>query len=127
MSEPALPRSFDDDLVLPIVVYVLNLIGLGLIGLIIAYVRKGSAGEIARSHYVFQIRTLLIGLAGLLLGGFIGVLGVPLTLVAIGFAFLQLAHSILALTGLWFVIRCVVGLIFAARGQAYPRPTAWLI
>ncbi|HTK34832.1 MAG TPA: hypothetical protein VL358_06025 [Caulobacteraceae bacterium] len=126
MSEPV-PRRFDDDLIAPIVGYVLDLLGLGLFGLILAYVKKGGAGEIARSHYVFQIRTLWIGLAWAGLGGVVFLIGVVLAIVLIGFAFIPVAHGIWALAGIWFIVRCVVGLIYALRGQPYPRPRAWLI
>ena len=132
MSDPAVTTRLDDDKTLPMVVYVLYLIGFAggltlLIGFIMAYVLKGNAGPIARSHFVFQIRTVWIGLAWALLGGVIALVGLPLTLVLIGFLFLKLAFGIFGLIGIWFLVRCVVGLIYASRGEAYPRPAAWLI
>jgi uncharacterized membrane protein len=132
VSDPALPIRVDDDKTLPMVVYALYLIGLFngltiLIGVVMAYVLKSRAGEIARSHYVFQIRTAWIALAWGVLGGIVALVGLPLTLVLIGFLFLKLAFAIFALIGIWFVVRSVVGLIYASRGEAYPRPGAWLI
>ena len=132
MSDPVLIRHTDDDKTMPMVVYVLYLIGLVngltiLIGFVMAYALKGNAGEIARSHFVFQIRTVWIALAWCLLGGVIALVGLPLTLVLIGFLFLKLAFGIFGLTGVWFVVRSVAGLIYASRDQAYPRPGAWLI
>jgi uncharacterized membrane protein len=131
VSEPVATRA-DDEKTMPMVVYALYLIGLVngltiLIGFIMAYALKGGAGPIARTHYVFLIRTVWIALAWCLLAGVIMVIGLPLTLVLIGFLFLKLGLVIFALTGIWFVVRSVVGLIFASRGDPYPRPGAWLI
>lgn len=132
MSEPVLTQRADDEKTMPMVVYALYLIGLvnGLtifIGFIMAYALKGRAGPVTRSHYVFLIRTVWIALAWGLLGGVIMLVGLPLTLILIGFVFLKLALAIFGLTGIWFIVRCVVGLIYASRGEAYPRPGAWLI
>jgi uncharacterized membrane protein len=132
VSPSASPTRLDDDKTLPIVVYVLYLLGLftGLtifIGFIMAYALKGGVGELARSHYIFQIRTVWIALAWGLIGGVLLVFGLPLTLVLIGFVFLYVAWTIFGLIGAWFVVRCVVGLIYASRDEAYPRPQAWLI
>jgi len=33
---------------------------------------------------------------------------------------------ILALVGVWFAIRCIVGVIYLARDEAYPRPYTWM-
>ncbi len=117
---------------MPMVVYVLYLIGLVngltiLIGFVMAYALKGNAGEMARSHYVFLIRTIWIALAWSLIAGLIMLVGLPLTLVLIGFFFLHLAWGIFGLIGVWFTVRCVVGLIYLSRGEPYPRPSAWLI
>ena len=35
--------------------------------------------------------------------------------------------AIISLLGLWFVVRCAVGLAHISRDQPYPRPQAWLI
>src|SRR6185437_1059087 len=62
-----------EDRTMPAVVYVLYLLGLfhGLtliIGLIMAYVLRGSAGPVMAGHYTYLIRTFwtsfLVGLAG---------------------------------------------------------------
>ena len=135
MNAPLSPHAVvhpDDDRTLPVVVYVLYLLGFAggitaFIGFIMAYALKNRAGERMRSHYVFQIRTVWIGLAWMLLGGVVALIGALLVVVLVGFAFIHLATGIWALTGVWFLIRSAVGLTYAARGEAYPRPQAWLI
>lgn len=140
MPEPLIPtdapaphRAMDDDRTMPIVVYVLYLLGFAsglvttLVGLIIAYSLKPRAGEIGRSHYVFQVRTAWIGLVWLAIAAAVWLVGLPLTVVLVGLAFWWLAGTMLAILGVWFVVRCVVGLIFIGRNEPYPRPQAWLI
>ena len=29
--------------------------------------------------------------------------------------------------GVWFAVRCIVGLVYLSQGEAYPRPNSWLI
>lgn len=124
-----------DDRTLPTVVYALYLLGLinGLtviVGLIIAYANRGRAGFVADSHYTFQIRTFWIGLIVWFVGGvsmmwgaiwgaipFIGLVGIP---------FVMLGLTLFLLTHLWFAVRCIVGLVYVSRGEAHPRPLAWL-
>jgi uncharacterized membrane protein len=129
----ALPAPMTrDDKVMPMVVYGLYLAGFPtcgvttLIGFIMAYAMKANAGERACSHYIFQIRTVWIALFWGALGGALVVLGLPLTLILIGFLFWKLAFVIFGLLGVWYLIRCIVGLIYIAREEAYPRPRAWL-
>ncbi|MEI9890505.1 MAG: hypothetical protein WDN45_07800 [Caulobacteraceae bacterium] len=84
----------------------------------------------ADSHYRFQIRTFWIGLLLWLVASvcfmwgaiwgvipFIGLIGLP---------FVMMGISIVCLTHLWFAIRCILGLVYISRGDAYPRPRAWL-
>ncbi|OYX31361.1 MAG: hypothetical protein B7Y99_10245 [Caulobacterales bacterium 32-69-10] len=126
-------RVGDDDKLLPIAVYVLYILGWAsigltpLIGFVMAYALKGRAADWARTHYVFAIRTAWIGLIGWVAVGLIYVLGAPLTLVMIGFLFWYIAAALAGLIGVWVTVRCVVGLIYAARREAYPRPSAWII
>ena len=106
----------DDERVLPIIVYVLYLLPLGIthiVGLVMAYVARESAPAWLRSHYTFQIRTFWIGLlyaviTGLLCLVFIGFLLVPFLVI-------------------WFVVRCAVGLVRLSERRAYPNPQSWTI
>lgn len=120
-----------DERTLPAVVYGLYLLGLVtgltvLIGLIVAYVNKGQAGETARTHYIFQIRTFWVGIAWCLIGVLLFALGVPLSFILVGLPLVFLGWAIFALGGVWFVIRMVLGLMYLARGEPYPRPRTWL-
>ena len=133
MAEPLVDDQSipHDEKTLPIIIYVLYLLGFTggvtiLIGVGMAYVLKGGAGQRALSHYIFQIRTFWIGLAWATIACLIAALGLPLTLVLIGFKLLALAALLLALIGVWASIRSVMGLIYISRGEAYPRPRAWL-
>jgi len=98
-----------------------------LIGLIIAYVSLGSAGPRMRSHYLFQIRTVWIGLAWALIGGGLMVVGAILSVILIGIPILQLGFAVLSLICLWALARCIAGAIYLSQDQAYPRPRTWLI
>ena len=53
--------------------------------------------------------------------------GLPLSLVLVGIPIVVLGAFIMGAVWLWFAIRCVVGVIYLARGDAYPRPMNWLI
>lgn len=131
-SHPALAGAATDERIFPVAVYILYLFGWAggvslFIGFVMAYVLKGGAGPMARSHYVFQIRTVWISLVWAFFAGLLILVGLPLTLVLVGFLFLKIGFIALSLIGVWVLVRCLVGLIHAARGEAYPRPRAWLI
>lgn len=130
--QPASIASAAEDKVLPAVVYALYLIGFAtgvtvLIGLILAYANQGSAGQRMATHYQFQIRTFWVGLAWALIGGALIAVGLPLSLVLIGLPIVWFGGAILALLGFWYAARCILGLVFVSRGEAYPRPRTWLI
>ena len=139
MSDPlALDRdpppgvATHDDKILPTVIYVLYLVGMFngltiLIGLVMAYVLKEGSSEKALSHYVFQIRSVWVGLAWAIIASLLFVVGLPLTFIGVGFLLWGLAWTIFALLGVWFVVRCAVGLAYILRDEAYPRPRSWLI
>lgn len=135
MSDPALAGPVTtpttEDRVLPAVTYGLYFLSLAagfplLLGLILAYVMRDKAGQVTRSHYDFLIRTFWIGLAFGLIGGVLLIVGVPLSIILIGLPLVAIGGTILALLGLWFIVRLVLGAVYLARDEAYPRPTAWL-
>jgi uncharacterized membrane protein len=121
-----------DDRTLPIVVYALYLLGLAngltvLIGLVIAYANRDRASPMARSHYTFQIRTFWIAIAWWLIAGVLFMWGIPLSFILIGVPLVIAGGLILAMTHIWFALRCILGLVYVSRGDAYPRPRTWLV
>lgn len=125
-------RGTTEDRTLPAIVYALFLLGpvnglTVLIGLIIAYANRDVAGPNMASHHTFLIRTFWIGLIACLASGAVMLFGLILSFILIGIPFVVLGGIAFGLVTLWFVIRCVVGLIYLSRGEAYPRPTNLLI
>jgi len=117
-TDPAVPPALQDDKTMPLVVYALYLVGLfngltAVVGVILAYISKGAAPEWMQSHYVFQIRTFWLSLL-------FTVIGFMLTVVGIGFV-------ILAAVWVWTAVRCILGLSWLLKGQAYPTPRNWMI
>ncbi|WP_374572842.1 DUF4870 family protein [Phenylobacterium sp.] len=129
--EPAATAASEDK-VLPAVTYALYLVGLAngltvILGLILAYVSKDNAGPKMRTHYEFLIRTFWMGLAWCLIGGLLVGVGAILSIILIGIPPFLLGVMILSLLGVWFVVRCIIGLIYLARDEAHPRPYTWLV
>lgn len=121
-----------EDKVLPAVVYALYLVGVAtgitvVLGLILAYVSRDGAGPKMRTHYDFLIRTFWMGIAWALIGGGLVGVGAVFAIILIGIPVLILGGLILALLGVWFVVRAVMGLIYLSRDEAYPRPDTWLV
>lgn len=108
--------STENETTTPMLVYILYLAGLvfpvtALVGLIIAYVYRSDAPDWLASHYQLQIRTFWIGLL-------IITISFLLTLILIGY--------FIALLGvIWLIVRCIRGLRYLNREQAYPNPTGW--
>jgi uncharacterized membrane protein len=129
---PPTETRAEEDKVLPAVVYGLYLLGFtnGLtfvIGLIVAYVNRDQAGPINQSHYTFAIRTFWLSIAWFLIGAVLLAFGIPLIVLAIGIPMIAIGGLIMGAVSLWFVVRCVMGIVYLVRGEAYPRPRAWLI
>ena len=125
-----------EDRTMPIICYALYLLAFAtgltaVIGLIIAYVQRSTAGPVMHSHYTFLIRTfwlgLLLAIVGGVVGGIIFAIGAVQTVILIGFPIMALAGLIWALAAVWFGLRCIVGLVHLSRGEAYPRPYAVLV
>lgn len=131
-STPSPAPLSQDDRVFPIAVYILYLLGLLngvtiLIGVIMAYALKDRASELHRTHYIFQIRTFWIGLVVAAIGGVIFAVGAPLiALFGFGLLLWGLSGLIFAALWVWFLLRCVLGLIKLLQGEAYPRPRAFI-
>ncbi len=98
-------------------VYILYLVGVifgftGIIGVIMAYINRGGAPEWLKSHYQFQIRTFWIG-------AFYMLIGAMLAIILIG-------YLVFIFWVVWLVIRCIQGMSFLDKKQAYPNPTGWM-
>ena len=128
--------STTEDRTMPAVVYALYLLGFAtggltaIIGIIIAHAQQNAAGPDMHSHYTFQIRTFWLGLvvaiAGGVVGGVLFALGAVLSIILIGFPIMALAGLIWGVAGVWFGLRCILGIVYLSRGEADPRPYAVL-
>ena len=130
--EPESSPKTDEDRTMPAVVYALYLIGLIngltiLVGLIIAYANRDGAAPRAESHYIFQIRTFWTAIALWVIGGVLIFWGIPLSFILIGVPLLVVGGLIFGCVHIWFAVRCILGLVYLARDDAYPRPRTWLV
>lgn len=122
-----------EDRVLPAVVYALYIFGAMsmlitvIIGLIIAYANRTTAGPRMATHYHFLIQTFWKTIWWFLIGLVATVVGFVLSFILIGLPVLAAGILILCVVGVWFYVRCVVGLVYLIQDEAYPRPDAWLI
>lgn len=131
-SPARVDERVDEDKILPIVVYALYLAGFtnGLtfvIGLIVAYLNRETAGPINASHYTFAIRTFWLSIWWFLIGMVLFLIGLPLSVLLIGIPIMIAGGTIMGAISVFFVVRCIVGLVYLLQGQAYPRPNAWLL
>lgn len=124
--------SASEDRVLPAIVYGLYLLGLVtglpiLVGLVVALANTGGAGPRMRTHYIFQSRSVWTALGWWLIGVLLIVFGIPLSLVLVGVPMIVVGALIFAVGHIWFALRCVLGLFYLVKDEAYPRPRAWLL
>lgn len=139
MTTDTLPAAAKphEDRVLPGVVYGLYVFGpmsgfiTLIVGLIIAYANRGTAGPRMATHYEFLIQTfwksiwwILIAIAAIIVGL---VMTVTVILAVIGVPLMVVGGIILSVIAVWFYARCVVGVIYLVQDEAYPRPDTWLI
>jgi len=119
----------NEDKTMPAVCYALYLLAFAtgitaIIGLIIAYSQRATAGPAMESHYTFLIRTFWITLGLMIAGGILFGVGALLSIILVGFPIMGVAWLILGGASILYGVRCVVGLVFLSRGEAYPRPYA---
>lgn len=126
-----------EDRVLPGIVYGLYVFGAMsmlitlIIGLVIAYANRSTAGPRMATHYEFLIQTfwksiwwMLIGAAAIIVGL---VMTVTVILAVIGVPLMVVGGIVLSVIAIWFYARCVVGVVYLAQDEPYPRPDTWLI
>jgi uncharacterized membrane protein len=114
-AEPVFTRDRDEAM-LPLVIYILYLIPIGvthIVGLVMAYLSRDTAPEWLRSHYTFQIRTIWIGLLYCIVAGL-------LCFVLVGFL-------LFPVVAIWFIVRCALGLVRLSQREPYPNPYSWTI
>ena len=84
-----------------------------LIGVILAYIKRDEMrGTVYEDHLYFLIKTFWVSLIG-------GIIGAVLTVVFIGFI-------ILALLGVWYIVRVVVGVVKFIDNKPVTRD-GWMI
>ena len=88
---------------------------MGLVGLIMAYANKSSGPAWLDTHFTFQIRTFWIGL----LFGIV-------TAVAYGSLGFTAYFWASAAFDLWWIIRCIKGLMHLGSIARIPNPKSWL-
>lgn len=120
-----------EDKTLPVVCYVLYLLVFAtvfsvFVGLVIAYSNRDTVGWKMRTHYSFMINTFWMAIGWYVLGGALAGVGAVFSFILIGIPFLMLGIFILGAVSVWFAVRCVLGLVYLSRDEAYPRPEAWL-
>lgn len=82
-----------------------------LVGLVVAYVTRGTAAGVARQHIDAQIR-LFWSVFWWTIAAWIGIfVSVPLSLILVGIPFLMLFVLIWFLLSVWFTVKSVLGLI----------------
>lgn len=115
----SLTKDTEDDggRLLATVVYVLYLLGFAagitaIAGVLVAHFKISDANELYRSHFRYQIRTFWIGLL------YFGI-GIITYVILIG-------YLILFLAGLWYLIRCIKGLVRLTSFKPIEEPMTWL-
>jgi uncharacterized membrane protein len=119
-----------EDRTMPGIVYALYLLGIAngltvLLGLVLALANRGGAGARMRTHYTFLIRTCWLWLVWMLIGGALIFWGALLSVVLVGIPFFALGWAIVGLDHVWFAVRVILGVIYLARDEPYPRPRTW--
>ena len=120
-----------EDRTMPAVIYALYLLGLThgltiIIGLVLAYASRDNAGPRMRTHHTFLIRTFWLSIGWFLLGCALMFWGAIFSVVLVGIPFFALGLFICGAVWLWFLIRAILGVIYLARDEPYPRPYAWI-
>lgn len=100
------------------IIYVLYLLALvsgitAIVGVVMAYMYQDDAPGWLRAHYEFQIRTFWIGLLYF-------TVSIILCAILIGVV-------LLFVVAVWWIIRCVKGLRYLDKREAYPDYLTWAV
>jgi len=106
-----------EDITLPLVVYVLYLASLlvgvtVIIGLVVAYKQQDKAPVWIQSHYRYLIRTFWIGLV--------------IALIGLATLWSALGYVILLIASFWFMLRCMMGVYRLSKREPIRNPDTWL-
>lgn len=99
-------------------IYILYLVGFvigvsAIVGVVFAHVNRGQSDDWIETHYTYLIRTFWIGLLYFGVGFFllVALIGIP----------------ILFAVAVWVIVRCVIGLMQAAKSEPISNPKSWWI
>jgi len=130
---PGPPSVTSDARTLPAVIYGLYLAGFvsggltTLIGFVMAMALRDEGSPMQQSHYQFQVRTVMILMIVFIAAIGLILAGLPLALILVGVLFWIAGGLIIGALGLWFGLRCVVGMTRVLKREANPQPRTWLI
>lgn len=115
VAEPGLFEAGRSNIQLIYALYLASfLTGLtAIVGIIFAHLNRDKATGWVESHYIYAIRTFWIGVL-------YGIIAAVLAIVVIG-VFIGVAAAV------WFIVRCVKGLIAASNREPIANPTTWWI
>jgi uncharacterized membrane protein len=98
-----------------------------IVGVVLAYLGRGSAPQWAETHYDFQIRTFWLALVGVAALVAYTVVSAVLVLALIGIPLLLLLGPLGLALAIWYGLRCAVGFNHAVNNRGYPHPATLLI
>lgn len=132
-SGAAGPLGDTDDRTMAIIAHAANIAGpftggLGnLVALILAYIKKDTAPEHLRSHFVFAIRTVWIALLAAVVLTVLAIVAVPLSFIGIGLLIFPLVGLGFVAVSIWIIVRSIVALMKVLENRPYPTPESYLL
>lgn len=123
----------DDAKTMAMIAHVANIVGVftgglgNLAAVILAFVKKDSAPDWVKTHFVLVIRTVLIALIASIALIVLSVIAVPLLFAGVGFVMFPLIALCWVALCVWIVARSVVGLMKLNNNEPHPNPETWLI
>lgn len=106
MTTAAVPGT-ETDKTMPVVAWITMLTGFWPVGLAVALI-DDKREEWIKTHYRYMMKTLLAGL------------------IYCAVSFVLIGFLTFFLTGVWYLARCVKGLVHLSRNEAIPNPGAWI-
>jgi uncharacterized membrane protein len=98
---------------LPIIAWATMILGFWPIGVIIAYVDRSKTTDTYSTHYRYLIRTFWIG--------------VLYAVVSFLLSFVLVGLLVMFATALWYLIRCVKGIVLLMRDEPISNAGTWLV